>query len=142
LKREDRFFDSFLGFGIKYPCGLFFVLASPLQLIKGPEKVPAKVPGDSLILRVHRLSFLTTDRLAHPFWHDLVYAISRVNHGLTQLAPLQSLQVVTSALSLSFCQKRQHKVLEAVIRGQIATGHGGLLILSGQSRSRGDRPGF
>jgi len=73
--------------------------------------------------------------LAHPLWNDLVYT-SRVNHSLTQLAPVPPPEVLTSALSRSSCWKRQDKVLEAVLQSHVATDHGWLVILSRPGRSR------
>ena len=64
---------------------------------------------------------------------------TRVNHGLTQLAPVPPVQVLTSALSRSFCLERQDKVLEAVVRGQVASNHGWLVTLSRPVRSGGDK---
>jgi len=80
--------------------------------------------------------------LAHPLENDLVYTMLRVNHGLTQLVPVPPLQVLISALSRSFCLKRQDKVLESVVQGQVASDHGRLVISSGPGCSEGDEPGF
>jgi len=87
-------------------------------------------------------NFRSLRRLAHPLWNDGVWTISWVNHGLTQFAPVPPLEVLTSALSRSFCWKRHDKVLEAVLQGQVASDHGWLVILSGPGRSGGDEPGF
>ena len=57
-------------------------------------------------------------------------------------APVPPLEVLTSALSRSFCWKRQDKVLEAVLQGHVASDHGWLVILSWPVRSGGDEPGF
>jgi len=63
--------------------------------------------------------------LAHPLRIDPVYTISRVNHGLTQLAPVPPLEVLTSALSRSFVEKDKTKYyVEAVLQGQVALDHG------------------
>ena len=51
------------------------------------------------------------------------------------------LEVLTSALSRSFCWKRQDKVLEPVIQGQVAPEHGWLVMFSRPGRSGGDEPG-
>jgi len=67
--------------------------------------------------------------------------MSRVNHGLTQRAPVTPLEVLTSALSRSFSGKSQHKVLEAVLQEHVASDHGWLVILSGPGCSGGDEPG-
>ena len=56
-------------------------------------------------------------------------------------APVPPLEVLTSALSRSFCWKRQDKVLEAVLQGHVASDHGWLVILSGPRRFGGDEPG-
>jgi len=56
LKHEDRFSDPSFWTGTKYLFGSF--LALPLQFLQGPAghaKVPAEVPEDSQVLRVHRL---------------------------------------------------------------------------------------
>jgi len=79
--------------------------------------------------------------LAHPLWNDPVQTIFRVNHVLTQLPPVPPLEVLTSALSRSFCWKRQDKVLEAVLQGQVASEHGWLVVFSRKGRSGGDEPG-
>ena len=74
--------------------------------------------------------------------NDTVYTISRVNHGLTQLASVPPREVPTSALSRSFCWNRQDKVLEAVLQGYVASDHAWLAILSRPGRrSGGDEPG-
>ena len=62
--------------------------------------------------------------LAHPLRNESVQTISRVNNGLTQLAPVPPLEVLTSALSRCFCSTRQDKVLEAVSQGRVASDHG------------------
>jgi len=67
--------------------------------------------------------------------------MSRVNHGLTQRAPVTPLEVLTSALSRSFCWKRQDKVLEQVLQRHVASDHGWLVILSRTGHSGGDEPG-
>jgi len=67
--------------------------------------------------------------------------MSRVNHGLTQLAHVPPLEVLTSALSRSFCWKRQDKVLEAVLQGHVASDYGWLVKLSRPGRSGWDEPG-
>jgi len=66
----------------------------------------------------------SSQHLAHPLRKDLVQTISRVKHGLTQFAPVPPLEVLTSALSRSICLKRQDKVLEATVQGQVASDHG------------------
>jgi len=45
--------------------------------------------------------------LVHPLQNDPVSTISQFNHGLTQLAPVPPLRMLTSALSRSFWQTRQ-----------------------------------
>ena len=55
--------------------------------------------------------------LAPPLRTDLVYTISRVNHGLTQLALVEHLIVLTSPLSRCFSRKQQDKVQKAVAQG-------------------------
>jgi len=62
--------------------------------------------------------------LAPPLRTDLVYTISRVNHGLTQLALVEHLIVLTSPLSRCFSRKQQDKVQEAMARGQVGSDHG------------------
>jgi len=47
--------------------------------------------------------------LACPLQNDPVYTMPRINHGLTQLAPVLPLQVLTSALSRSFVWKDKTK---------------------------------
>ena len=55
--------------------------------------------------------------LAPPLRTDLVYTISRVNHGLTHLALVEHLIMRTSPLSRCFSRKQQDKVQKAVARG-------------------------
>ena len=59
-----------------------------------------------------------------------------------QRAPVPPLEVITAALSRSFCWERQDKVLEAVLQGHVASNHGWLVLLSGPGRSGWDEPGF
>jgi len=73
---------------------------------------------------------------------DLVYTIARVNHGLTQIALVESLIVLTSPLSRCFSQKQQDKVQKAVARGQVGSDHGWLAILFRPGRSRENEPGL
>jgi len=62
--------------------------------------------------------------LAPPLRTDLVYTISRANHGLTQLALVVTLIVFTSPLSRCFSRKQQDKVQKAVAQGQVGSDHG------------------
>jgi len=113
---------------------------APRDMRKFPQKCQ-KIAG----CWGRRLWFPTSDRLETwliPSRTNRSRQISRVNHGLTQLAPVPPLQVLTSDLSRFFCLKRQDKVLEAVVRGQVASDHGWLVILFRQVHSGGDKPGF
>jgi len=80
--------------------------------------------------------------LAPPLQTDLVYTIPRVNHGLTQIAIVEPLIVLTSSLSRCFSRKQQDKVQKAVARGQVGSDHGWLVILSRPGRSGEDEPGL
>ena len=62
--------------------------------------------------------------LAPPLRTDLVYTISRVNHGLTQHALVEPLIVLISPLSRCFSRKQQIKAPSAVARGQVVSDHG------------------
>jgi len=72
--------------------GLFFVHFSARHFMQGladTAKVPAEVPKDIQVLRVCCLWFPTFESppsMAHPLRNKPVWTISRVNHGLTQLA--------------------------------------------------------
>jgi len=69
---------------------------------------------------------------------------SRQYHESTMVwrnVPLYHLLKLTSALSRSFCWKRQDKVLEAVFQRHVGLDYGWLVILSGPGRSGGDEPG-
>ena len=74
---------------------------TPRDIRKFPQKCQ-KIAG------VERASFMVPDlrsarNLTHPLRNDRVSTIPRVNHGLTQSAPVQPLQVLTYALSQSVC---------------------------------------
>ena len=58
-----------------------------------------------------------------PLRTDLVWTISRVIHGLTQLALVEPLILLTSPLSRCFSRKQQDKVQKAVARGQVGSDH-------------------
>ena len=58
-----------------------------------------------------------------PLRTDLVWTISRVNHGLTQRALVEPLILLTSPLSRCFSRKQQDKVQKAVARGQVGSDH-------------------
>jgi len=62
--------------------------------------------------------------LAPPLRADLVETISRVNHGLTQIALVEPQIVLTSPLSRCVSRKHQDKVQKAVARGQVGSDHG------------------
>jgi len=129
----------------KYHFGSFFVPALPL-LCKAPRDI-RKFPQKCHKIAgcwghaVHLHNFQLLQHLTHPLWYDRVYTIGRVNHGLTQRAPVPPLEVLTSALSCSFCWKRQDKVLEAVLQEHVASNNGWLVMLSGPGHSGGDEPG-
>jgi len=80
--------------------------------------------------------------LAPPLRTNLVYTIARVNHGLTQLALIEPLIVLTSPLSRCFSRKQQDKVQKAVARGQVVSDHGCLVLLSRPGRSGENEPGL
>jgi len=61
-KREDKYLDSFCGSSTKCLFGSFFasiICFRPRETCK----VPAEVPGDSRVLRLRHLWFLTSDHL-------------------------------------------------------------------------------
>ena len=51
-------------------------------------------------------------------------SISRVNQGLTHIAPVPPVLVTYDRWSRSFHQKGQNKVLEAMVRQKVASDHG------------------
>ena len=63
-------------------------------------------------------------KLAEVVEHMLRKSISRVNHGLTQIAPAPPVLVTYDHWSRSFHQKGQNKVLEAMVRHEVASDHG------------------
>jgi len=145
-KREDRFSNPFFELVQNTTLVRFTYLLRLCNFCKGPRdmrKFPQKCQKIAgcwgRAVYVHNLRSLR--HLAHPLWNDRVQTISWVNHGLTQRAPVPPLEVLTSALSRSFCWKRQDKVLEAVLQGNVASKHGWQVILSGPGRSGGDEPG-
>jgi len=63
-------------------------------------------------------------------------SISRVNHGLTHIAPAPPLLVTYDRWSRSFHQKGQNNLLEAMVRHKVASDQ------SRPSRSGTDTPGL
>jgi len=118
-KREDRFSDPFFDLvqntslvRFSYLFRLCNFCKAPRDMRKFPQKC-RKIAGCwGRTVYVH--NFRSPRHLAHPLRNNRVWTISRVNHGLTQRAPVPTLEVLTSELSRSFCWKRQDKVLEAV----------------------------
>ena len=106
---------------------------APRDMRKFPQKCQKIAGCWGRAVYVH--NFRSLRHLAHPIRNDRVQTISRGNHGLTQRAPVPPLEVLTSALSRSFCLKRQNKVLETVLHGHVASDHGWLAVSSGPGRS-------
>jgi len=145
-KREDRFSNPFFELiqnttlvRFSYLLRLCNFCKAPRDMRKFPQKCQKIAGCSGRTVYVH--NFWSLPHLVHPLRNDRVSTIVRVNHGLTQRAPVPPLEVLTSALSRSFCWKRQDKVLEAVLQGHVASNHGWLIILSGPGRSGGDESG-
>jgi len=79
--------------------------------------------------------------LAHPLRNDPVLKIPRVNHVLTQLAPVTLLLVLCAVFLNKKSVTKQKQALQEVVRGEVASEHGWLVILSRPGRSGGDEPG-
>jgi len=105
-KREDRFSNPFFEVVQKTCQVLSYLLRlgnfckGPRTLRKFPQKCQkiAKCWGRAVYVR----NLWSPRHLAHPLWNDPVQTISRVNHGLTQRAPVTPLLV----LCLAFSTKR------------------------------------
>ena len=99
-KREDRISDPFFKL-VKKKCQVRFstcfitvIYVRARGHCESSRRSARRYPGvESALFMVPDLQL--PRHLAHPLWNDPVWTISRVNHGLTQLAPVPSLEVLT-----------------------------------------------
>jgi len=134
-------FQPFCWTGTKNVSGSLFVPASASNFCKGPWtlwKFPQKCQkiagcwGCTVYVR----NLWSPRNLAHPLRNDPVQTISRVNHGLTQRAPVTPLLV----LCLVFSTKRAWQSGRSGTR-HVASDHAWLIILSRPGRSGEEEPG-
>jgi len=62
--------------------------------------------------------------LSHPLQNDPVLKVSRVNHVLTQLAPVTLLLVLCLVFFNKKSVTKQKQALQEVVRGRVASEHG------------------
>jgi len=145
-KREDRFSDPFFDSVQNKSLGHFSYLLwlcnfckAPLDMRKFSQKCQKIAGCWECTVYGSRPPIASTPGSSSPEWPGLDNITSQPWSDAT--SPYTS-SVSAYLRFVTIFLLRQDKVIEAVVRGQVASDHGWLLILSRPVRSRGDKPGF